>query len=536
MKEKLSSPITGRPADSPARDVGIWIRVSSEDQAKGESPEHHLERAQAYAKHKGWKVKEVYDLAGVSGKTVLQHPECQRMLADIKRGHITGLIFSKLARLARNTKESIEISEHFQRHGADLISLRDNIDTTTPAGRMFFTFQAAQDQWEREEIAERQKASVLIRAKLGKSINGRAPYGYQWKERKLVVQPDEAPVRRKAFELFLKYHRKGTVTRMLNAAGHRSRQGALWCDRQVDRLLTCPSAKGTYYFNRLDKQSSWRGVEKPREEWGCVQCEPIVPAETWEQVNRILEEQTKAYKRPGKLPTHTFGRLAWCQCGGKMYVRTDMPKYICRKCCRKIPSGDLDAIVREELHAFFGETVRVEGHLAEARRNRSAKEQELATLQRQVTAVRDEMKQTHRLYLEGAVTAKGFGEFYRPAEERLNQLLAEVPRLEAEVASHQASDLSVDAVVREARSLYDQWPKLGAEEKRRIAEAMLEKITIGEDNGQPTIELSLSYLPTSEEPCKTMQQIAYEGCQDAAGWWSGNGVLKALGSFPGASG
>ena len=52
--------------------VGIWIRVSTEDQAKGESPEHHEERAKSYAKSRGWQVKEVYDLAGQSGKAAEQ--------------------------------------------------------------------------------------------------------------------------------------------------------------------------------------------------------------------------------------------------------------------------------------------------------------------------------------------------------------------------------------------------------------------------------------------------------------------------------
>ncbi len=60
------------------KSVGIWIRVSTEDQVKGESPEHHLERARAYAQARGWNVKEVYDLAGLkgwSGKSVKEHPK-----------------------------------------------------------------------------------------------------------------------------------------------------------------------------------------------------------------------------------------------------------------------------------------------------------------------------------------------------------------------------------------------------------------------------------------------------------------------------
>ena len=47
--------------------VGIWIRVSTEDQAKGDSPEIHEARARAYATAKGWDAVEIYDLAGLKG-------------------------------------------------------------------------------------------------------------------------------------------------------------------------------------------------------------------------------------------------------------------------------------------------------------------------------------------------------------------------------------------------------------------------------------------------------------------------------------
>ena len=179
--------------------VGIWIRVSTEDQAKSESPEHHEERARAYAKSRGWEVRELYNLAGQSGKAVMQNPEARRMMKDIERGHINGLIFSKLARLSRNRRELEEFSDFFKKHDADLISLSEAIDTSTAGGRMFFHLLGVFAQWEREEITERVNASVLTRAKLGKSINGTSPYGYVWKDRKLVIKPEEAAIRRKAY-------------------------------------------------------------------------------------------------------------------------------------------------------------------------------------------------------------------------------------------------------------------------------------------------------------------------------------------------
>ena len=365
---------TSSPPLAQAKIVGIWIRVSTEDQARGESPAHHLERARAYAAAKGWTVKEIYDLAGVSGKTVKEHAEAKRMLADIKRGHITGLIFSKLARLARNTKELLEFADRFSEAQADLISLQETIDTSTPAGRLFFTMIAAMAQWEREEIADRVKASVAVRAKLGKSINGRAPCGYEWKDRKLVPHPEEAPVRRKAFELFLQHRRKGTVAKHLNAAGYRTRDGVPWRDMQVTRVLVDTSAKGIYYLNRGRKHGNWKSVAKPESEWGQVECEPIVPVSLWNQVNQIIEEQLKSWKRPGKLPTQVFGNLAHCRCGHKMYVRNNSPKYVCRNCQNKIPIVDLEGIFHEELQAFFATPERIVAHLKAANQNLVEKE------------------------------------------------------------------------------------------------------------------------------------------------------------------
>ena len=121
--------------------VGIWIRVSTDDQAQGDSPQHHEIRARSYAETKGWEVRELYDLAGVSGKSVKDHPEAKRMLEDVRSGKINALIFSKFARLARNTKELLDFADEFEKHEADLVSLQESIDTSTPAGRLFWFFR-----------------------------------------------------------------------------------------------------------------------------------------------------------------------------------------------------------------------------------------------------------------------------------------------------------------------------------------------------------------------------------------------------------
>ena len=483
--------------------VGIWIRVSTEDQAKGESPEHHEERARSYAKSRGWEVKEVYDLAGQSGKAVMQHPEAKRMMKDIERGHITGLVFSKLARLSRNRRELEDFADFFSRHQADLISLSEAIDTSTAGGRMFFHLLGVFAQWEREEITERVNASILTRAKLGKSINGSAPYGYRWKDRTLIVQPEEAAVRRKAYELFVQCRRKGHVAAQLNAAGYRTRNGSIWRDTSIVRLLQESSARGVYVFNRMRQTGNWRTEPKPESEWGKVACEPIVSETLWNQANQIIEEQLKSWKKPGKAPVHLFSGLAFCSCGSKMYVNAKTPKYFCRKCCNKIPIVDLENVVRQELNVFFGQPERIAEHLKNADQNLTEKSALLEAHQREIQKVRDEMTRTHNLYLADQITAQGFGEFYKPAEARLNQLVAELPKLQAEVDFLKVNKLSADDVLHESDSLHQRWPKLSSQDKRKIVEALIEKVVIG--NGE--IHITLSYLPSSEAMCKSQQKL-----------------------------
>jgi site-specific DNA recombinase len=268
-------------------------------------------------------------------------------------------------------------------------------------------------------------------------------------------------------------------------------------------MLRCPSAKGVYYLNRTRKTGSWTSEEKPESEWGTIPVEPIVSEALWNQCDRILEEQQKKERRPGRIPVQLFAGLAFCSCGQKMYVKANSPKYVCQKCLNKIPVVDLEAIFHDELKAYFAAPERIAKHLTEANQNLSEKESLLQNHRNEIQKLREEMTRTHRLYLDGEVTSQGFGQFYKPAEERLNQLLAELPKLEAEIDHMKVSNLSAEEVVTEAEILYANWPKLPVENKRRIVESIVEKITIGKDE----IDITLAYLPSSEDMVKTQQAL-----------------------------
>src|SRR5208337_1979176 len=406
-------------------------------------------------------------------------------------GHITGLIFSKLARLARNTKELLEFADIFREYDADLISLQESIDTSTPAGRLFYTMIAAMAQWEREEISERILASVPIRAKLGKP-----PFGYRRIDKKLVPDPIEAPVRKLVYELFLEHKRKKTVARTLSEMGYRTRNGCKFSDTTVHRLLRDPSAKGLYrqnYTKSLGDHKKW--VPKPREEWVFTKVEPIISEDLWNQCNAILDEQEKKNKRLAKKAIHLFTGFAFCHCGSKMYVPSNSPKYTCYTCRNKIGTEDLEDIFHHQLRDFFFSSSDIAGYLDKADQVIKEKEELLKTLLDERKKTEREMEKVHRSYMEDEIDSKTFGSLYRPKTERIDQIDIQIPDLQGEIDFLRIQYLSSDQVLNDAKDLYSRWPELATEEKRKIIENITDKIFIGSED----VTINLCYLPSSSE-------------------------------------
>jgi site-specific DNA recombinase len=494
------------PISDHGKPVGIWIRVSTEDQAKGDSPEHHEARARHYAAAKGWVIKEVYDLAGVSGKSVTDHPETKRMLADIRRGHISALVFSKLARLTRNARELMDFADEFRRHGADLVSLQESIDTGTPAGRLFYNIVAVMAQWEREEITDRVNASVAIRAKLGKPLGGASPFGYVWNENKLEPDAQEAPVRKLIYELFAEHRRKKAVASILNERGFRTRNGSRWSDTTIHRLIQDPTAKGihrTNYTRHTGEGKAW--ALKPEHDWILHEVPPIVSTELWDQCNALLEARKVTRRKPGKRPVHLFAGLAFCKCGQKMYVPSSTPKYVCQKCGNRIPAVDLEAIFLEELKGFLLSPENINEYLEKAHSTIDEKSRLLQTLAKEGEKLKAEADKVYRLCIDDKITPDQFKERYQPLVERKKQLAEEIPKAEAHLSLLKIDGLSRDYIVEEAQDLYACWPKMNTEERRKIVETLVQRITISKDE----IDISLCYLPSFREMTNRQRMVSH---------------------------
>lgn len=475
------------------KNVGIWIRVSTEDQAKGDSPEMHLRRAKAYATSKGWNVKEVYDLSGVSGKSVIDKPEAQRMLRDIRSGHISGLIFSKIARFARNTRQLLEFADIFRESNAHLISIAENIDTSTPAGRLFYTIISAMAEWEREEIVDRVKSSMYERAKLGKKTGSNGQYGFKWEGDELVLHPEEAPIRKMMYELFLKEKRKKAVIRILTEKGYRNRNGKEFNSITLKRWLQDPISKGlrrTNYSQASEINKSM--MLKPKEEWFFHECPAIVSEELWQQVNDLIDEQDSSRKPILNRKVHLFTNFIFCHCGTRMNVRSRMTHYKCvnPECSNKIRRDDMEEVFKSRLLDFLSNKKELEQYFKQSEKGLKRRQEELQLVKKKHKEVKDKINNLIELHTKGQIPTEAFGEYHKEPYEQLQQLEQQIKVLDEQVLSDSVRNDSTSFIIKESQDLYSKWDTYTRDKKREIIEAVVAKIIIETD----TVIINLKQL------------------------------------------
>jgi site-specific DNA recombinase len=459
--------------------IGIWIRVSTLDQKRGDSPEIHETRARAYAESKGWQVVTVYHLEGISGKAIMQQKEAERMLADIKSKNIDGLIFSKLARLARNTRELLAFADIFDEHEASMISLQESIDTSTPAGRLFYTIISAMAQWEREETGERIQASILTRRSMGKITAGMPSFGFKIVDAQLEIDEQEAPIRKLMYELFLEHKRRATVARILNERGYVTRKGNKFSDMTVTRLLKKSDAKGIKKSNYTcaKSKSNPTGL-KPKSEWVFTPCHAIVSEGLWDKVNAIIDEQEQksSQTKPLNQRVHLFTSYLKCDKGHKMSVQSKTSKYSCVKCKTRIDQTDLEEVFHSRLTEFIVSEDEIEQYSQSTANILQNKKNEFNTIKKSLGEIEIKMNRLLELNIEGQIPTKGFNNHYEPLFEQSEKLSRSKEKLDNEIKEMINAHSSLDIIRKESKGIYEKWFSLERHEKRSIIEAITDEI------------------------------------------------------------
>src|SRR5947208_15933396 len=149
--------------------VALYARVST---LLGQSPEMQLVELREYAARRGWHViGEYVDRASGIKES---RPALNRLMTDARRRKFDMIAVWKLDRFGRSLKHLVNALAELESLGVAFVSLRDNLDLSTPAGRLMFQIIAAMAEFERALITERVRAGIAVARAQGKRI-GRPP-------------------------------------------------------------------------------------------------------------------------------------------------------------------------------------------------------------------------------------------------------------------------------------------------------------------------------------------------------------------------
>jgi DNA invertase Pin-like site-specific DNA recombinase len=151
--------------------VAIYARVSTTNH--GQDVTLQTRELEQFAQARGWHVVGSYVDAGVSGSKD-SRPELNRLMADAHKRRFDVVCVWRFDRFARSVSHLLRALETFKALGIDFVSFSEQMDTSTPAGKMVFTVLGAVAELERSLIVERVKAGMRNARAKGKRI-GRPP-------------------------------------------------------------------------------------------------------------------------------------------------------------------------------------------------------------------------------------------------------------------------------------------------------------------------------------------------------------------------
>ncbi|HWU44148.1 MAG TPA: recombinase family protein, partial [Bdellovibrio sp.] len=190
--------------------IAAYLRVSTEEQAQLvegslDSQKYRISEfvKARCAEKKDWgKIVDFYIDDGYSAKDT-KRPAYQRMMADIRKGKVNLILVADLSRLSRNILDFSNLLDFLDKWKSKFLSMKEQFDTSTPAGKMMVFNMINLAQFEREQTSERVALNAHARAMRGLLNGGRAIMGYKRDPEKpgtLMVNEEEADIVKTIFK------------------------------------------------------------------------------------------------------------------------------------------------------------------------------------------------------------------------------------------------------------------------------------------------------------------------------------------------
>ncbi len=324
--------------DIPMR-VTFYARVSSEKDEQLNSLDNQISYyTNLIGENKNWEYVPGYIDEGLSGMSTAKRENFHRMIDDAKSGRFDLVITKEITRFARNTLDSIKYTRELLSCGVGVFFQNDNINTLDEDSELRLTIMSGIAQDELRKLSSRIKFGHQQAIKNNVVLGNSRIFGYDKKDKRLVINEGEAKMVRELFELYAtdEYSMK-QLEDLFWQKGYLNRNGNKIAHSTMSNTISNPKYKGYYVGNKVKIVDMFTKKQHflPPEEWVMFKDESgeIVPAivseELWERANAVLARRSRDVKNRQNKCNHQnllTGKLYCTHCGAAYYRRDSRDK------------------------------------------------------------------------------------------------------------------------------------------------------------------------------------------------------------------
>ena len=324
--------------DIPMR-VTFYARVSSEKDEQLNSLDNQISYyTNLIGENKNWEYVPGYIDEGLSGMSTAKRENFHHMIDDAKSGRFDLVITKEITRFARNTLDSIKYTRELLSCGVGVFFQNDNINTLDEDSELRLTIMSGIAQDELRKLSSRIKFGHQQAIKNNVVLGNSRIFGYDKKDKRLVINEGEAKMVRELFELYAtdEYSMK-QLEDLFWQKGYRNRNGNKIAHSTMSNTISNPKYKGYYVGNKVKIVDMFTKKQHflPPEEWVMFKDESgeIVPAivseELWERANAVLARRSRDVKNRQNKCNHQnllTGKLYCTHCGAAYYRRDSRDK------------------------------------------------------------------------------------------------------------------------------------------------------------------------------------------------------------------